>query len=318
MKMGLFHIVKNSVRHGRRVLDARTYLTLLERLVLSRTYRSDKPQLFILGLPRSGTTLIYQYIVHRLKVAYFTNGVGKYHTVPCVVTFLQHRLYGDYQSDFKSNYGKVFGPVAPREAGSFWGRFFGFEDYIRFSDLASEDVHALGNTIACVQHIYGDAPFVNKNVKHILRIDALSQIFPNAYFLIVERNLKDVALSLIRGRYDNLDNPTKWLSVKPPNYEELKNLSAPEQIAYQLVSIQNKMETDFRCLASDRLLRISYERFCEEPESLILQVQKVLGYLSCRNDAVPHFEQSVNTPQTDEEHHLIALLTNLLNVSGGD
>ncbi len=45
----------------------------LEQRMVSRAGPVPAPRLFILGLPRSGTTLVSQYIVHRLKVAYLTN-----------------------------------------------------------------------------------------------------------------------------------------------------------------------------------------------------------------------------------------------------
>ena len=61
---------------------AQNYLYLIERALLAVTSRSEGSQLFILGPPRTGTTLIYQYIAHRLNVAYFTNGVGRYPLAP--------------------------------------------------------------------------------------------------------------------------------------------------------------------------------------------------------------------------------------------
>jgi hypothetical protein len=50
-------------------------LRAAERMFVSHSRPVSAPRLFILGLPRWGTTLVYQYIVHRLKVALLTNGV---------------------------------------------------------------------------------------------------------------------------------------------------------------------------------------------------------------------------------------------------
>jgi len=295
----------------RRIFDSRAYLRLVEKAILLKKYKSDKPQLFILGLPRSGTTLVYQYIVHRFKVAYFTNAVGKYPLSPCLVTFLQTAVYGKYQSDFESNYGKVAGPVAPREAGSFWGRSFGFENYISFENVSTKDINMLQNTIACVQKIFGNAPFVNKNVKHMLRIDAFSRIFPNSYFLVVERNLNNCALSNIRGRYKNLKDLKEWWSVKPPNYEDLKNLPIADQIAHQLISLRIKMESDFSRLPRERILRINYEQFCNEPELLIEKLSTIFEKIEEKNPPRDSFPLSENVPQTTEEKHLLQTLKQL-------
>ena len=70
-------------------------------------------QLFILGLPRSGTTLLDQYIVHRKDVAYFTNGVGDNPSQPCLTSSRQRLENPPYISDFASRYGRSEGPMAP-------------------------------------------------------------------------------------------------------------------------------------------------------------------------------------------------------------
>jgi len=292
----------------RRCFEFRTYLSVIEKIILLKRFESFQPQLFILGLPRSGTTLVYQYIVNRLKVAYFTNGAGKYYLAPCLVTFLQNRIYGEYKSDFKSNYGKVLGTVAPREAGSFWGRFFGIEKYIHYEEISTKDIRTMQNTIFCTQYIFGDKPFVNKNVKHMLRINALSKIFPNAYFLMVERNLNDVALSNLRAKYKILKDPQEWWSVKPLNYEELKDLSAAEQVAYQLIALKNKMESDFSELPPERIFRVNYEQFCKEPESLVRKLKNTLILEGLKNKAQPFFKPSITQPKTSEEENLITLI----------
>ena len=283
-------------------------LFLIEKIVQLKKFKSDQPQLFILGLPRSGTTLVYQYIVHRLNVAYFTNGVGKYFLSPCSVTFFQNRIYGKYQSDFKSDYGKAQGALAPREAGAFWGRFFGFENYIRYAELSSKDIRSIRNTIACVQYVFGNKPFVNKNVKHMLRIDALSKIFPNSYFLIVERNWNDVALSNIRARYKPLSNPKEWWSVKPQNYSHLKNLPITHQVFNQLITLKKKLERDLAELPLHRIIRVKYEEFCKQPESLINALGPCFISSGYRNQKRLFFDQSINQPQNQEEDIIIKLI----------
>lgn len=290
------------------MLSAPPYLGLLEKGLIQRQYESRHPQIFILGLPRSGTTLVYQYIVHRLRVAYITNRAGHYYASPCLITYLQRGKLNEYYSDFQSQYGKVQGDLAPREAGSFWGRFFGFEEYVGFQDMSSEDIQILRNTIACIQSAFGGQPFVNKNVKHMLRIDALSGVFPDAYFLVVERSLPQVALSVLRGRYENMSDVTQWWSVKPPNYAVLKDLPVAEQVAHQLASLQAKMDADFFEIPRERVIRLQYEEFCRDPEGVLLQLNKIWERVEFRNSPVESFAPSDKSPRNDEEMQLIELV----------
>lgn len=301
-------IAQNVAKYARHYGSLQLGLGAVEKMGLRKTWHSNLPQLFILGLPRSGTTLIYQYIVHRLKVAYFTNGVGKYRLSPCIVSALQHRLYGEYHSDFKSSYGKVFGPVAPREAGGFWGRFFDRDEYIRFEELSVRDIHTLRNSIACMQKTFGNVPFVNKNVKHMLRIEALKRTFPDSYFLYVTRDLEEVALSVLRARYENLGNPRDWWSVKPPNHVELANMPLAEQVVYQLITLQKKLEDDLLQIPAKRVLQVDYARFCEKPEHLILKLQDTLGIDHYRNPPESSFRRSAKEPETSEERRIVDIV----------
>lgn len=298
-------ILRAGARYARLPLRLGAYAGPIERLLLLSYEEPSKPQLFILGLPRSGTTLVYQYIVHRLMVSYFTNGVGSLREAPCLATFFQRKIYGDYSSDFVSRYGKVKGPVAPREAGAFWGRFFSRDDYVEYEGLSKRHVRTLRRTIACVERIFGGAPFVNKNVKHLLRIGALRRIYPESHFLIVERDRTDVALSLLRGRYETLVSHRQWLSARPPDYEYLRDLPVTEQVAGQLVSLTDRMERDLAEVPGRRLLKISYDSFCRDPESLIRQIREKMGPIGDRNGPVESFTVSRNIPESLDEKELV-------------
>jgi len=284
---------------------------LVEKFILQKEYKPLGVQLFILGLPRSGTTLIYQYIVSRLKVAYFTNSVGYFPGAPCITTFVEHKVFGQYRSDFKSHYGKVIGPAAPREAGGFWIRFFDMNEYVNFNDLNEKDVYYLRNIIALISRIFGGAPFVNKNVKHLLRINALSNIFPESLFLVVERDMEDVALSILRGRYENLSDITQWWSVRPPNYTTLKNLPVIEQVAHQCTSLQSRMEKDLEHLPGKRVIRIRYEDFCKNPEWLIDRLTSNINAKKTDVSAQTSFNINHNEAQTPEEFVLGSIVKNL-------
>jgi hypothetical protein len=279
-----------------------------EEIILCRRYDTNQPQIFILGLPRSGTTLVYQYIVHRLNVVYFTNGVGRYCLAPCITTCLQRRIHGAYRSDFTSQFGKVTNPLGPREAGSFWLRYFDKDAYTTFEELAPPQAERLRNTIACLQHIFADAAFVNKNVKHLLRLDALSKIFPNSYFIVVNRDLPNLALSLFRARLENTRNRNEWWSVRPANFDELKTLPITEQITQQVIRLKRKLQHDLVSIPSDRIFHLVYENFCKQPENLINHLKTEFSLAYTTNSPIDSFAVSINKPRTNQEEELLEIL----------
>ena len=291
------------------LLSLNPYLGFLELQFLRFQPISTKPQLFIIGLPRSGTTLIYQYIIHRLKVSYITNRAGNMYMAPCLQTRFQKKYVHQYFSDFQSKYGRGNGALSPREAGSFWGRFFSNKDYIEIQDLPINRVNKLKQTIYCIQRCFGDLLLVNKNVKHMLRINVLNHIFPSAKFLIVSRNIEQVALSMLKGRYKNAPNQDDWWSVEPLNIVELRGLSVVEQIAGQIEALQVEFSNDLEMLPKDKLLFVEYELFCDNPEDIIQKLILEFG-LEIKNTAVSSFVVSKKKPENEEEYYLLDLVGN--------
>lgn len=295
-------------RYVRMPFSPRPYAGVVERLLLSARHAPSRPQLFILGLPRSGTTLIYQYLVHRLKVAYFTNGVGDFPNAPVIATLLQKSIHGRFRSDFQSRYGKVDGPLEPREAGGFWARFFDPERYVDYDDLPQRQVDVLRRTVAAMETVFGGAPFVNKNVKHLLRIGAMKRIFPECHFVVVERDRADVAISLLRGRYEAQADPRQWLSARPPDFEALKDRPLVEQIAGQLASLNARLEQDLSALDADDVTRVDYRAFCAEPELLVERLRPSILDVQTRNSARRSFHSTPSERRNEEEEALARLV----------
>jgi len=283
-----------------------------QRDVLKRFRGEIGPQVFILGLPRSGTTLVYQYIVHRYHVAYFTNGVGSHPFNPCRTTYRQMRNNPPYASDFASAYGRSQGEMAPREAGNFWLRFFDLNAYETAADLSDRACGTLAQSIHAMQALFGGAPFVNKNVKHLLRIDALSAVFPDAHFLVVERDMTDVALSVMRSRVKTLGDREAWFSARPPDYESLKELDPAGQVCGQMFGLEARLNDDLRHLKGDRVHTVIYEDFCANPESVFDSMADIFENVDEKNDPVSHFDLRRSSPEDDVEKRLVAAVRSRL------
>jgi Sulfotransferase family len=299
-------------RRIRRELTSAGLLERAEKLLLAREWTTARPQLFILGLPRSGTTLVYQYAAHRFNVAYFTSWTGRFPLSPCVVTVAERLRHPGYSSDFRSRYGKIAGLGAPREAGSVWGRFFDPNSYQDLAQIDTRKIHILRQTVACLQRAQRDVPFINKNVKHMQRLPALAEIFPSARFLVVEREPADVALSLFRARRDSPSGPTQWWSVRPPDYEDLRRLSLPKQIAGQVASLKRRLNEDIARLDSKRVLTIRYEEFCRQPEKLTDMLEAALSPVSPRNTPMGQFPVARNRPSCPMECAVMAELERVM------
>ncbi|MEN8154148.1 MAG: sulfotransferase [Acidobacteriota bacterium] len=279
-----------------------------ENILIGRKFNVSQPQFFILGLPRSGTTLVYQYIIHRLDVAYFTNKAGEYGFAPCVITYLSKMINKPYISDFKSKYGKSNGKMAPREAGSFWLRFFDKNSYQLINSVNKNDISIIRKTIFCIKSIFSNAPFVNKNVKHLLRIKILNEIFPNSFFIIVNRDITDVGLSILDARKQIFSDLNKWWSVQPLNYNKIKDMDPLDQIGYQIFSINKKLNDDLKTISDKKIIYLDYSEFCRNPEKIINTIIEKSHKISYKNPPVKSFSERKRKAVNSDEKKLIEII----------
>ena len=78
------------------------------------------PAIFILALPRSGSTVTYQTICHGLKVNYLSNLWNTFYQLPLIGGWLSFKKTQTHRSNFKSHQGFVDGFNGPAEGLRFW------------------------------------------------------------------------------------------------------------------------------------------------------------------------------------------------------
>gem|GEM_PF-6310777 len=177
--------------------------------------------------------------------------------------------------------------------------------------ITSASRETVKRTIWRVQNHANDAPFINKNVKHLLRLEGMLSIFPNAAFIIVERDLSEIAISLLDVRRELSDDLTQWFSIRPPSYQELVGLDPIEQIARQVVGLHHKMEQDLKRLQAQRIARLHYREFCREPEMLGDIIRSFYPQIVLSNPPQKNFAYHVRTPRNGDERALDARVQEL-------
>ena len=238
---------------------------------------------FIVGPPRSGTTLFYQSFIHRFQVGYLSNVMDWFPGRPCVGYKIQKLLLNRKSATsqvepFRSQYGKTTGLLGPYEAGPFWYQWFphGDDGIITGADLTSQNQNAMRRAVARLQRISG-TPVVFKNVYNILRIDALHTVFPTALFISIVRNPVEIAQSILLARRKERSDSVSWWSVRPPNWQLVSDQPPIDQVAFQAVSLMQLMKTSFSLLPQGHHIQIAYKQFCFDPEGNMHEVDKFLA-----------------------------------------
>lgn len=218
---------------------------------------------FIIGLPRSGSTLLYQLVTDMFDVTYFDNlinlGRENIHFALSISNLLfRNRPHQSY----RSNYGNTSsdGLHAPAEAGPLWYRWFP-ENVSEVTPelLSSEKMVQLRDTIESIVNREGK-PLVIKNLYMILRMQVLREVFPDARYIYIRRDPLFVAQSIYFARQKNLEDiRAEWWSVPFPGHEALLGSPAEKQIAHQVVALQRIIDREIKEINKNNIFMLDYE-----------------------------------------------------------
>jgi len=255
-----------------RKLSKQAIFRILGRIegLVSTEYELHYSPIFIMGPPRSGTTLIRQLVAWAIPTSYFTNLTRASWTtlgypLPVTTAILVKWLkLTKWSPSFESEYGFTPGIGRPVEGGDIWNYYFQtYNAPVEPEEISIERQHLIYQAVAATERIF-DLPFVNKTVDLSVRIRALVKIFPTALFIQVERNPLDVAQSLLKaGMYDFPDR--EFFSTRPKECEDLSNKSKVEQVCEQVYYIGKNIAFERSVVGEDRFLKVTYKNVCENP-----------------------------------------------------
>lgn len=240
---------------------------------------ADTPVIFILGSPRTGSTLFYQCLVHFLQLPYFSNLANQsFPKHPVLIAPAHRHVLPSIEIQFTSAYGKTEGAWQPSEASAIMRQWFGGEHPSQSASAAFLPGKAdhLVRTMAAIHRLFG-APIVVKNAWNCFRIAALAQALPRAYFLWIRRDLVASALSDLAARYVVQNDPSAWNSATPANVEDLRRLPHWAQVVENQDEFAKAIQTDLKRHAVDRHAEVWYEPFLRNPMETMDKLAQALA-----------------------------------------
>ncbi len=217
---------------------------------------------FIIGVPRSGSTFLYQVLTSFFNVLYFDNLSHVFHRHPFLGFRLSHFLYNDKPHNcYKSKFGDTFsyGLHKPSEAGLFWYRWITYLQYFVDGDeLSAEQIHDMSNNIHAIIN-YFKKPFIIKNLSNSMRLRMLKQAFPDARYIYLKRDPRFTAQSMMAARKMLGVHTHELWSVKPRNYHDLIQLEETEKVVKQIYYLENQINDDIKDIPDANLLTVQYE-----------------------------------------------------------
>ncbi len=282
--------------------------SLLDKLEVILTDKGETPlrhpPIFIIGAPRSGSTLLYQAMTEYYDVGYLSNLHCRFYGAPSWLERIVRPLRWRKPSNFTSMHGVTKGIAAPSECGEFWYRFFRRKpQYIPMEAVKNRQLQRMRGAVRALIHAF-DKPILFKNMNCALRLYPTAKILPEALFIVTQRNLLDNAHSLLEVRKKVHNDYKTWWSMEPLEINNLKKLPAHEQVTEQVRHIMKMIAKDANVIGINRFFYVDYEDFCKNPKKCLKQLNDFFAmhklYLETRGKIPSHFKQK-KTVQIDNE-----------------
>jgi hypothetical protein len=266
-----------------------------ERILQNYKYSHPRyPVTFIVGASRCGTTLLMQWLANSGNFAYPTNLLSRFYEAPYIGAKIQLLLtsekynYNNELLDFspqvpyKSSLGKTQGALSPNGFWFFWRRFLPIHSpqHMDEAELEKIDHEGLTAELAAFEDVF-KKPIVMKGLFFVFNIPYLASLLKNSLFIYLKRQPFYNIQSLLEARIKNFGSRDQWYSVKPQQYETLKDLDPIGQVTGQVYFTNKAIQMGINQIPSANSLVVNYEDFCQDPEGVFSQIQEkfsMLGY----------------------------------------
>ena len=266
------------------------------------------PTVYVLGLPRSGTTLAVQQIVSGLDVGYINNLIASFWMAPtCGIRLSQKLLPAGFESSFQSEFGRTRSIDEPHEFGYFWSRHLGIEGLQEpgEGDRADVDWASLKHTIVGMCETF-DRPIVFKNFFFAWYAEQILDLFERAIVVYVSRDPMEVAMSLLRMREEFFGSKEAWASLRPKEYSWLKDEPYWVQVAGQVHFLDLAFREAKSLIPGDRIIETTLGEIREMPNEFVDRVAASLkdrGFEPARLRRIPaEFSRKGRSPDDSADY----------------
>ena len=251
-------------------------LSSVEATVQRQHATPARTLVFVIGPPRSGTTLASQIIAASGSFGFADNVVARFWKAPALGVMISRALSSPARDlDYQSVRGVTKGDGSPHEFGYFWSSWFDLgQETHKLSDAERErvDLPGLKRALAAMEAT-ARKPFMFKNNTWLtFQADWLASAFPKSVFVACERDPFFVAQSLYEQRLALFDDPTRWWSVRPPSFAALCKRDPFEQTAAQALEIAREMDRALGRVPASRIVRLPYRELCAAPRDAMAQI----------------------------------------------
>lgn len=271
-------------------------------LDLPETY----PTLHVVGVPRSGTTLLYQVVAAGLEIGYVNNLVAAFWRAPVLGLRLSRKLGLDrFEPTFGSRFGRTEGVAEPHEFGYFWNYHLRYPGLYELPAGHEEEIDwaRLRTVIVNMAH-WNRGPIAFKPMLLVWHLVRIAREMPRSCFVWIRRDPRATALSLLEMRRSLFGSVEAWASLRPRGADWLADEPPWRQVAGQVVALERTLRSAADALGPESVLELAYEDLCADPRGTLERVASLLaakGFEPARRELpVATFEPRRRDPLEEE------------------
>jgi len=238
----------------------------------------NKP-IFIVGVPRSGTTLLYDLMALHPDLAFFSQLDLKEMLSEKFMEFqyFRRRIFEIRRWPFSRDGFEVRITTSfemPHEFGLFWNKWIP-KSWANANDVEEAQRNGLRKGVNDDLIRKKKKRFLSKDPSHSIRIEFLNQVFPGAIFVNIIRDGTAVVSSMTKeGRIFKDPNSYFGLSLKNNNQMDYDFL---ERHARQWIEINDEIQSAKNNLEPEQYYELKYENLVSNPKKTLDGIFKFCG-----------------------------------------
>jgi hypothetical protein len=210
------------------------------------------PNIFIIGPPGSGTTIVYQILIKEFNLGYLSNLINVFYGLPFLLSLFSKNKILKNNFELKSKHGYIKGLHSPSEIGPLNKLWF---EYFHKKNIQKK--------LLAINNIYGK-PLVIKNTQNTLRTKQIYDSLPNCLFVYVSREKYFNAQSIYLNK-DNYSHVDRFYSKA---YNNIINDNYLKK-AIDIINYSNKIKEKLKTDIPQNIIEIQYEDFIKNPDKYI-------------------------------------------------
>jgi hypothetical protein len=247
--------------------------------------------IFIIGAPRSGTTLLSQCLAGCFDVGYVDNLMASFWKAPTFGTMLSNKLIRNRLVSGTSNFGETQMISDPHEFGAFWRDALGYSDMNQDIDKEIDCLKVL-EKLDQIAYAFGK-PVVYKVFQLFWHLSTFHDARPNTKWIWITRDIEENARSILELRRKKGGDINKWISAKPVIATLFDNESNKIQAVSQVIGINEWIRTQLSMIERSSWLSLDYDEFAVNPQGAVSLISEFLN-LEISPDSSKRFCETVS------------------------